>query len=188
MKSRITLSWPIQTIVELWDHEMFDLAIPERALSAADLVDVATAHNAQGLLFSGSLRLDRALMERLPGTLRFTATPSVGFDHVDLEAATRSGILAANALVAIRCTADATMLHILAACRRAREHLDVMRSAWRRSLGSSKLLSRRVTGSTLAILRMGRIGQAVARRARGFHKAVLYHVRRRLAPDLEEGA
>jgi lactate dehydrogenase-like 2-hydroxyacid dehydrogenase len=120
--------------------------------------------------------------------MRVAATTSVGFDHVDVEAATRARIVVTNSPVVTECTADATMLHILAACRRAREHFDVMRNGWGRRLGLSELLGQRVTGSTLGIVGMGRIGQAVAQRARGFDMTILYHSRRRLAPEHEHGA
>jgi lactate dehydrogenase-like 2-hydroxyacid dehydrogenase len=188
MKHRIIFSRPMQPAVEERAKLMFDAFIPGHALSVDELVSQAHAHEAQGLLFSGSLRLDRALIERLPRGLRVAATTSVGFDHIDLDAAADAGIVVTNAPVVTECTADATMLHILAACRRAREHLQVMQDGWGRSLGLSELLGHRVSGSTLGIVGMGRIGQAVAQRARAFGMTILYHSRRRAATEIEQGA
>ncbi len=188
MKHRLILSRPMPSAVEARAKSQFDAFVPEHALDAEALAEQAHAHGAQGLLFSGSLRLDRALIERLPPSLRVAATTSVGFDHVDLQAATEAGIVVTNAPVVTECTADAAMLHILAASRRAREHLKVMEDGWGRPLGLSELLGQRVSGNTLAIVGMGRIGQAVAQRARAFGMTVLYHSRRRIAPELEQGA
>jgi len=80
------------------------------------------------------------------------------------------------------------MLLILAACRRAAEYEQVMRRGWGTAFGMGEFLGQSVSGKRLGIIGMGRIGQAVARRARGFGMTVLYNNRRRLAPDLEQGA
>jgi lactate dehydrogenase-like 2-hydroxyacid dehydrogenase len=188
MKHRIILSRPMQPAVEERARAQFDACVPDHALSNDELVSVAQSHDAQGLLFSGSLRLDRVLIERMPRSVRVAATTSVGFDHVDLDAAAEHGIVVTNAPVVTECTADATFLHILAACRRAREHLQVMQDGWGRSLGLSELLGHRASGSTLGIVGMGRIGQAVAQRARAFGMTVRYHSRRRVAAEIEQGA
>jgi lactate dehydrogenase-like 2-hydroxyacid dehydrogenase len=77
---------------------------------------------------------------------------------------------------------------LLAAARRAHEYDAVMRTGWRYRIGQGDLLGVRVSGKTLGILGMGRIGSAMARRALGFDMRVLYHSRTRLPPDQENGA
>jgi lactate dehydrogenase-like 2-hydroxyacid dehydrogenase len=86
------------------------------------------------------------------------------------------------------CTADLAFLLILAACRRLSEYAAIMRDGWRKPFGMPDNLGLRANGRTLGIVGMGRIGQAVARRARGFDMRVLYHDRVRLPADQEQGA
>ncbi|PKU23121.1 2-hydroxyacid dehydrogenase [Telmatospirillum siberiense] len=126
---------------------------------------------------------------QLPETIRIIANPTAGYDHMDVEAAHARGIIVTNAPDALtECTADFSFMLILAACRRASEYDQIMRKGWRRSFGMPDMLGKRVNGQTLGIVGMGRIGRAVARRARGFNMPILYHNRTRLPPELEDGA
>ena len=77
---------------------------------------------------------------------------------------------------------------VLCACRRAAEYLSVMRDGWGRSLAFNEMLGEQVSGRTLGIVGMGRIGRAVAARARGFNMRIIYHERHRLAPEIEGDA
>jgi lactate dehydrogenase-like 2-hydroxyacid dehydrogenase len=85
-------------------------------------------------------------------------------------------------------TADLTFMLLLCACRRARECSAMMESGWRVQLGLHEMLGTEASGKTLGILGMGRIGRAVARRARGFSMKIIYSDKHRLPPKLEQDA
>lgn len=164
-------------------HEGQDDMTPDQVIAAA------TRHQAQGILFVNTLDFGATTIARLPASVRVGATSSVGYDHIDIAAAHARGIVVTNTPgVLSDCTADFTFMLLLAAARRAYEYHQIMRDGWRRRIGQGELLGVRVWGKTLGILGMGRIGQIVARRARGFEMRVLYHARRRLPPDQEQGA
>jgi lactate dehydrogenase-like 2-hydroxyacid dehydrogenase len=121
--------------------------------------------------------------------VRIVATYSVGVDHIDLGAASARGLVVTNTPdVLTDATADAAMLLILGAARRAGEGERLVRAGQWKSWTPTLLLGVQVTGKRLCILGMGRIGQAVARRARGFDMEVHYSTRRRLPPEQEQGA
>jgi lactate dehydrogenase-like 2-hydroxyacid dehydrogenase len=85
-------------------------------------------------------------------------------------------------------TADMAFLLILNACRRAHEYDGIMRKGWGRAFGMGDMLGIDASGKTLGIFGMGRIGRAVAQRARGFNMKIVYHNKTRLPPELEQGA
>src|SRR4029077_4271136 len=122
-------------------------------------------------------------------SVKVGATSSVGYDHVDVAAARQRGLIVTNTPgVLTECTADHAFMMLLAAARRAFEYDKIMRAGWRFRIGQGDLLGMRVSGKTLGILGLGRIGRVMARRARGFDMTVLYHSRNRLPPELEQGA
>ncbi len=163
--------------------------LPAARLSPAELAEAARRHRPDALLVSSSTPVDAALIRALPDSVRLVATVSVGFDHVDRSALRARDIALTNTPdVLTDCNADLTLLLILGACRRAAEYGAVIRAGWNRPLRMTELLGIRVSGKTLGIVGMGRIGRAVARRARGFGMTVLYCNRTRLPPELEEDA
>lgn len=118
--------------------------------------------------------------------LRAIANVGVGYDNIDLAAMTRAGILVSNTPdVLTETTADFGFALMLAAARRIGEAERWLRAGHWRQWSFDTLLGGDVHGATLGILGMGRIGQAVARRAAGFRMRVLYHNRRRLADAVE---
>jgi lactate dehydrogenase-like 2-hydroxyacid dehydrogenase len=129
------------------------------------------------------------LILRLPDGVRALATFSAGFEHIDVAAATARGITVTNTPdVLTEATADITMLCLLGAARRAFEGEALLRTSRWTGWTPTQLLGLELKGAVLGIVGMGRIGQAVARRARAFGMRIHYYSRRRLPPDLEQGA
>ena len=191
MKPRLVLACLMPAAVNARAHEAFDALIVEgkNDMTGPEVIAAATRHRADAIMFTNTLPLNAAVIASLPETVRVGATSSVGFDHIDVAAARTRGMAVTNTPgVLTECTADHAFMMLLAAARRAYEYDRIMRHGWRYRIGQGDLLGVRVTGKTLGILGMGRIGQAVAQRARGFDMKILYHTRNRLPPEQENGA
>jgi len=151
--------------VEIWDREV---PPPYEVL----LEGVA---GKDGLLCLLTDRVDAALMDAAPG-LRVISQCAVGYDNVDVAAATARGIPVGNTPgVLTDATADFAFALLMAAARRIGEAVDFVRQGRWETWGLTLLLGQEVHGATLGIVGLGRIGRAVARRARGFGMTVLYH-------------
>jgi lactate dehydrogenase-like 2-hydroxyacid dehydrogenase len=150
---------------------------------------IRAAEGSSAILCTTTDRLDAATIARLPGGVRMLATFSVGFEHIDLAAARSRAMVVTNTPdVLTDATADVAMLLILGAARRASEGERLIRDdAWT-GWAPTHLLGIHIGGKRLGILGMGRIGRAVAARARGFGMSVHYHNRQRLAPQDEAAA
>jgi lactate dehydrogenase-like 2-hydroxyacid dehydrogenase len=151
------------------------------------LIEAAAAQHA--ILCNPAIRIDAATIAALPQSVRVVGTFSVGFDHIDVEAARGRGIAVIHTPgVLSEATAEFTMLLILAAARRAGEAERLLRAgAW---LGPKPEAFQgvQVSGKNLGIFGMGRIGQALAKMARGFGMRIHYRNRTRLADHLSYGA
>jgi|TARA_R110000751_G_scaffold52056_10_gene113655 lactate dehydrogenase-like 2-hydroxyacid dehydrogenase len=131
--------------------------------------------------------IDAALIGQAGDRLKLIANYGAGVDHIDVMTARQRGILVSNTPgVLTEDTADMTMALILAVTRRMSEGMAQMQSGDWQGWAPTALLGGRVSGRRLGILGMGRIGQAVARRAAAFGMQVHYHNRRRLRPEIEE--
>jgi len=140
----------------------------------------------QGLLSMITDAVDSELLDRAP-ELKIIANFGVGYNNIDVPAATRRGILVANTPgVLTDTTADLTMALILGVARRVVEGDRRTRQGRFRFWAPFHFLGHEITAKTLGIVGMGRIGRAVARRAAGFSMRVLYHNRRRLAVEEEQ--
>jgi lactate dehydrogenase-like 2-hydroxyacid dehydrogenase len=130
-------------------------------------------------------RIDAALLQRCP-QLKAVCNIAVGYNNIDLEACRAAGVLATNTPgVLDDATADFTWALILATARRLTEAEAWLRAGQWQGWKLKQFLGLDVHGATLGIIGLGRIGQAVARRARGFGMHVLYHSRQRVAEDIE---
>lgn len=179
---------PPEAVVQRLERDHRPRVAPDdRALGPDDLI--AGAAGADAVLTFPGQRWTAEVIEALSGRTRIIATFSVGFEHIDLGAAKARGIVVSNTPdVLSEATADTAVLCLLGAARRAFEGERMMRDGSWAGWGPRQLLGLEMNGSTLGIVGMGRIGQAVARRARGFGMTVRYHNRRRLDPSEERGA
>jgi len=126
---------------------------------------------------------------RLPDSVKIIANHSVGTDHCDLEALAAKGVVVTNTPdVLSDATAEIAVLLMLGAARRASEGDRMMRAGTWDFWSPSFMVGTQVTGKRLGIIGMGRVGQVMARRGRGFDMEVHYYNRSRLSPDREQGA
>jgi glyoxylate reductase len=131
-------------------------------------------------------RIDSAVLSQAGPDLRLIANYGTGVDHIDLASARQRGITVTNTPdVLTEDTADMTMALILSVPRRLAEGVSVMRSGDWGGWSPTWMLGHRINGKRLGIIGMGRIGQAVARRALGFGLSVHYHNRHRVHDELE---
>ena len=132
---------------------------------------------------------DKAVVAALSPRVKIIANHSVGVDHCDLTALAARGIVVTNTPdVLSDATAEIAMLLLLGAARRAPEGDALVRTGQWQSWSPSFMVGRQVTGKRLGILGMGKVGQVMARRARGFDMQVHYHNRSRLDESKEHGA
>jgi lactate dehydrogenase-like 2-hydroxyacid dehydrogenase len=147
------------------------------------------AEGFDGIMCAAGDPLNAETIGRLPDSVRMIATFSVGYEHVDVAAAAKRDIKVSNTPdVLTDATADIAILCLLGAARRAHEGTNMLRTHSWIGWEPTQLMGVHVTGKRLGILGMGRIGQALADRARAFRMTIHYSNRTRLPPDLEKGA
>ena len=168
------------------DYEVF-LNPEDKVFTAAELV--ATSAEIDAILPCHSEVFSAEVVARLSDRVKIIANHSVGVDHCDLEACKARGIVVTNTPdVLSDATAEIAFLLLLGAARRASEGDRMMRDGSWTSWSPSFMVGHQVTGKRIGIVGMGRVGRVMARRARGFDMEVHYYNRRRLPPELEEGA
>lgn len=168
--------------------KLFDAKLnkEDKVLSPEEVINLSK--DCDGILCVGGNKFDKEIISKLSSSVKIIANYAVGYNNVDTEAATAKGIVVTNTPeVLTDATADISILLLLGASRRAYEGRRAAESQgwiWSTSL----LLGKQMSNRKLGILGMGRIGRAVAQRARGFNMEIHYHNRNRLTPDLENGA
>ena len=156
------------------------------------LTQEALLQGAEGcdvLMLTVGDRMDAAAIAALPASVRMIATYSVGYDHVDVAAATARGIAVFNTPdVLTDATAETAMFLVLGAARRGNESLQLIHSRQWTGWTPVQLPGVQLSGKRMGVVGMGRIGQAIAARAAAFGMEIHYHNRRPLHPSEEQGA
>ena len=185
-KALVVVTRRLPDIIETRMKELFDARLndDDAPMSAADLAEAM--RDCDVLVPTVTDRIDKALIDAAGPNLKLIANFGTGVDNVDLAAAHGKGITVTNTPgVLTEDTADMTMALILAVPRRLVEGEQVLRDGAWTGWSPTWMLGHRIWGKRLGIVGMGRIGAAVARRARGFGVAVHYHNRRRVHESLE---
>ena len=181
LATHVLFEAPRERLEQVFDAEFW--TAPERP-SRAELLRRVAGRDALICLLTE--KIDDELLAAAPN-LRIVANVAVGFDNIDLDACTRRKVVATNTPgVLDETTADFAWTLLLAVARRLIEGDALARSGQWQGWNLSQLSGTDVWGKTLAIFGLGRIGQAVARRARGFGMRIIYHGPKRAPSDVEQ--
>ena len=172
-----------ERISKLWDAK---LNLNNEIYSENQLIELSK--DCDGILSSILDKIDKKTINKLSNKIKIISNFAVGFGNIDIEAASKRNIVVTNTPdVLTDATAEIAMLLILGASRRAAEGIECVKNKnWRWS--ADFLIGKQLSNSKLGILGMGRIGRAVAKRAKAFGMKIHYHNRSRLNKDLEAGA
>jgi len=188
MKKKILVTRNLLLENEERIKKIFDVKLnkEDKVYSSEEVLNLSK--DCDGILCVGGNKFDAAILGKLSNTVKIIANYAVGFNNVDVDVATKKGIVVTNTPeVLTDSTADISILLLLGASRRAyegRKFAEEQSWVW----STNFLLGKQMSNRKLGILGMGRIGRAVAKRARGFGMEIHYHNRTKLAAHLEEGA
>ena len=185
-KPVVVVTRKLPDVIETRMMELFDTRLnhDDRRMSAGELAEAV--RTADVLVPTVTDRIDAALLDQAGPRLKLVASFGTGVDHIDLRAARARGIAVTNTPgVLTEDTADMTMALILAVARRMGEGERLVRAGTWQGWGPTTMLGQRIGGKRLGIIGLGRIGRAVARRARAFGMSIHYHNRRRVHPEVE---
>src|SRR5271166_2460594 len=186
-KPLVIVTRKLPDAIETRMKELFDarLNIDDHPMDQAQLI--AAVQKAHVLVPTITDRIDSKVLVRAGPNLKLIANFGTGVDNIDVKTALERGITVTNTPgVLTEDTADMTMALMLAVPRRLVEGAEELRAEHFKGWSPSWMLGHRIWGKRLGIVGMGRIGQAVARRARAFGLQIHYHNRRRVAPKIEE--
>ncbi len=185
-KPLVIVTRKLPDVIETRLMELFNtrLNLEDTPLSKSELA--AAVAEADVLVPTVTDRIDGEILAQAGDNLKLIASFGTGIDHIDFAAAKSMGIAVTNTPgVLTQDTADMTMALILAAPRRLSEGERLVRAESWKGWGPTLMLGHRIWGKRLGIVGMGRIGQAVAHRARGFGLSIHYHNRRRVHEEIE---
>ncbi len=186
-KPKVIITRRLQDRVEKRMKELFnvDLSSAEYPISKQELL--SAVKDAEILVPTIGDKIDASILSAASSKLKLIANYGAGYDHIDIKTASQRGIIVTNTpSVLTTDTADMTMALILAIPRKLREGHEEMQSGNWKGWSPSAMIGMRITGKKLGILGMGRIGQAIAKRARAFDLNINYHNRRRLHKNIEK--
>ena len=167
---------------------LFDVKLNEKdqLYSSEEILELSK--DCDGILSFITTPLNKNIIMNLPDSVKIISNYAVGYGNIDVEAAKNRGIVVTNTPeVLTEATADISILLLLGASRRAYEGRKAAeKENWLWS--SDYLIGKQMSGKKLGILGMGKVGRAVAKRARAFDMEIHYHNRNQLSSDLEEGA
>lgn len=188
MKKKILVTKFLLKETEERVKNLFDIKLnnEKRDYTAEEIIEFSK--DCDGILSFSSNKIDSTVIAKLSNKVKIIANYAVGFGNIDVAAAAKKNIIVTNTPeVLTEATADISILLLLGASRRAyegRKFAEDQNWTWRTDF----LLGKQMSNSNLGILGMGRIGRAVAERARGFRMKIHYHNRTRLESNLEQGA
>ena len=186
-KPLVVVTRKLPDLVETRLRELFDarLNVEDKPMSEAEIVDAM--READVLVPTITDVINAGMIAQAGEQMKLIANFGNGVDHIDVTSALRRGVTVTNTpSVLTEDTADMTMALILATARRIAEGARVIPEGRWTGWSPTWMLGRRITGKRLGIIGMGRIGQALALRARAFGMSIHYHNRRRVAQQIEE--
>ena len=186
-RTKVVLTRRLPEPVETRLKELFDVTLRDHdtPMSRAELVDAVKTCDV--LVPTITDKIDAGLLGQAGENLKLIANFGAGIDHIDVETARQRGILVSNTPdVVTEDTADMAMALLMAVVRKIPQGLQTMQSGEWTGWSPTAYLGGRLGGRRLGILGMGRIGQAIARRASAFGIQIHYHNRRRLRPEIED--
>lgn len=185
-KLSVVVTRRLPTIVESRLSELFDARLNETDTPFTHDMLVEALQTADVLVPTLNDNLDAETLAKAGRQLKLITNYGSGFDHIDIEAAKSRGILVTNTPGLLsEDSADMTLALILTVMRRFKEGSAALQSGSWKGWAPSAFLGTSIGGKTLAIIGMGRVGMAVARRANAFGMKVIYHNRKPVHPELE---